>query len=144
MVRPPDDLHDPNRRSIVLGAGTTLDTGEDAPLMSDAIRSGDLLFLSGRAAVDPATGALRADDFAGQLQIVLGDALRVLAAAGSGPEHVLRVECWLADRVHFPEWNAQFAATFPPPRPARTTLVAEEFPVAGLLVEIQITAAVPG
>ena len=38
--------------------------------------SGNLLFLSGRAAVDPATGDLRADDFDGQLAIVLEDVAR--------------------------------------------------------------------
>jgi 2-iminobutanoate/2-iminopropanoate deaminase len=110
--------------------------------MSDATRLGNLLFLSGRAAVDPATGAVRADDFEGQLRIVLDDALAVLAEAGSGPEHVLRVECWLADPSDFAAWNAGFEAAFPPPRPARTTLVAG-LPLPGLLVELQLTAAVP-
>lgn len=139
MVRPPDDLRYP-RENVVLGAGTTLG-GADAPLMSDAVRWGDLLFLSGRAAVDPGTGAIRADDFDGQLRIVLDDALAVLAAAGSGPEHVLRVECWLADAADFAAWNAGYLATFPAPRPARTTLIAG-LPLPGLLVEIQLTAAV--
>jgi 2-iminobutanoate/2-iminopropanoate deaminase len=110
--------------------------------MSDATRFGDLLFLSGRAAVDPGTGSVRAPDFDGQLRIVLDDALAVLDEAGSGPEHVLRVECWLADAGDFPAWNAGFAATFPPPRPARTTLIAG-LPLPGLLVELQLTAAVP-
>jgi 2-iminobutanoate/2-iminopropanoate deaminase len=140
MVRPPDDLRY-RRQSILLGKGTTLDTGLDGPLMSDAIRWGDLLFLSGRAAVDPATGALRAQDFEGQLQIVLDDALSVLAEAGSGTDQVLRVECWLADAADFAAWNAGYAATFPPPRPARTTLVAG-LPLPGLLVELQLTAAI--
>jgi 2-iminobutanoate/2-iminopropanoate deaminase len=110
--------------------------------MSDAIRWGGLLLLSGRAAVDPTTGALRATKFADQLDIVLEDALAVLTEAGSGPERVLRVECWLADAADFAAWNARYAATFPPPRPARTTLVVPEFPVPGLLVEIQVTAGI--
>ena len=109
--------------------------------MSDATQWGDLLFLSGRAAVDPATGDVRAQDFDGQLRIVLEDAFSVLAEAGSGPEHVLRVECWLADPSDFAAWNAGFAAAFPPPRPARTTLVAG-LPLDGLLVELQLTAAI--
>jgi 2-iminobutanoate/2-iminopropanoate deaminase len=111
--------------------------------MSDATRWGDLVFLSGRAAIDPATGALLAEDFAGQLRIVLADALRVLEEAGSSPENVLRVECWLLDRADFAEWNRQYAEAFPPPRPARTTLVTAGLPIDGLLVEIQLTAAVP-
>ena len=111
--------------------------------MSDATRWENLLLLSGRAAIDPATGALRADDFAGQLRIVLEDAMAVLAAAGSGPEHVLRVECWLVNRGDFGELNAQFAAAFEPPRPARSTFVIAGLPVEGLLVELQLTAGVP-
>jgi len=142
MVRPPDDLR-LERGTIILGQGTTLDRAPDYPLMSDATRWGDLLFLSGRAAVDPATGAIRAEDFAGQLRIVLDDALKVLEKAGSNPDHVLRVECWLVDHGDFAEWNRQYAAAFPPPRPARTTLVVAGLPIPGLLVEIQLTAAVP-
>ncbi len=130
------------RTPIILGPGSTLGQA-DAPLMSDAVRWGDLLLLSGRAAVDPGTGAVRAPDFDTQCRIVLDDALAVLAAAGSSPEAVLRVECWLADRAHFSAWNAHWARVFPPPRPARTTLVAD-FAVPGLLVEVQLTAGVPG
>jgi 2-iminobutanoate/2-iminopropanoate deaminase len=110
--------------------------------MSDAIRWGDLLFLSGRAAVDPGTGQPRATDFAGQCEIVIADVLAVLEAGGSGAEHVLRVECWLADAADFPAWNELFAKSFPAPRPARTTTIGE-LPLPGLLVELQVTAGVP-
>jgi len=109
--------------------------------MSDAIGWGGLLFLSGRAAVDPATGELRATTFEEQLRIVLADILAVLEQAGSSPSQVLRVECWLRDRGDFQAWNAAYAVTFPPPRPARTTLVSD-FALDGLLVEVQLTAAV--
>lgn len=67
----------------------------------------------------------------------------VLVAAGSGPEHVLRVECWLADRSDFPTWNELWVELFPTAPPARTTLVAG-FALPGLLIEVQVTAAVPG
>jgi len=109
--------------------------------MSDAVRHGDLLLLSGRAAVDPATGAVRSEDFETQATIVIDDVFEVLADAGSGPEHVLRVECWLDDRRYFADWNRIFTARFPNPRPARTTLVTG-LPLPGLLIEIQVTAAV--
>ncbi len=114
--------------------------------MADATGYGGVVYLSGRAAVDPATGAVRASDFSGQLEIVLSDALTVLERVGSSPASVLRVECWLADRGDFAEWNAAYAETFPDPRPARTTLVVGPggFPVDGLLIEIQLTAAVGG
>src|ERR1700686_236327 len=111
-----------SRESYIHGAGTTLSGA--APLISDAVRFGDLLLLSGRAAVDPATGQVRGEDFETQAGVVLDDVCDVLAQLGSGPEHVLRVECWLARQEDFAAWNRLFAARFPSPRPARTTLVA--------------------
>jgi 2-iminobutanoate/2-iminopropanoate deaminase len=128
------------RQTLVLGGGSKLGGAE--PLISDATRWNDLLFLSGRAAVDPATGAPVAETFDAQARVVIDDVLRVLAAAGSAAEHVLRVECWLADAGDFSAWNDLFAATFPAPRPARTTLVSG-FAVPGLLIELQVTAGVP-
>jgi 2-iminobutanoate/2-iminopropanoate deaminase len=130
------------RSTFLIGEGTTLGPSTDGPLMTDAARWGDLVFLSGRAAVDPATGALRATGFAEQCRMVLDDIQIVLATAGSGPEHALRVECWLADGGDFAEWNAQYARVFPPPRPTRSTLVTG-FAVPGLLIEVQVTAGIP-
>ena len=111
-------------------------------LMSDAMQWGDVLFLSGRADVDPASGHVRGAEFRGQAERVLHDVASVLTAAGSGIEHVLRVECWLKHAHDFGAWNELWQATFAPPRPARTTLVAD-FAVDGLLIEVQITAGIP-
>ena len=109
--------------------------------MSDAIRHGDLVLLSGRAAVNPATGEVLAEDFEGQAAIVIDDVFAVLADAGSSPQDILRVECWLADRSDLAAWNRVFVDRFPSPRPASTTLITG-LPLPGLLIEIQVTAAV--
>jgi len=129
------------RRHIQVGAGSTM--GSDAPVIADAVQHGDLLFMSGRAPVDPATLEVVGDGFAEQAAIVLRDIQAVLDAAGSGWEHVLRVECFLADAGDFPEWNRIWSERFRPPRPARTTVVAG-FAVPGILIELQVTAAVVG
>ena len=128
-------------RHLVLGTGSTMGVAE--PLIADATEWNSTLYLSGRADVDPATLRVRSTDFAQQAKSVLLDIFRVLEESGSSPAHVLRVECYLARPADFEAWNAVFAESFPPPRPARTTTVAG-FPVPGLLVEIQVTAAVPG
>lgn len=110
--------------------------------MSEATRWGDLLFLSGRAAVDPVTFQLRSDSFEDQAGIVLDDVAAVLEAGGSGLEHVLRVECYLADAADFPAWNRIFGERFPSSPPARTTLVTR-FAVPGMRIEVQVIAGVP-
>lgn len=124
---------------LTVGGGTRLGSAE--PLFPDATEWAGVLYLSGRADVDPATGSVRSPDFEGQARRVLADAFAVLAEGGSDPAHVLRVECYLADAADFPAWNALFAEAFPAPRPVRTTLVAD-FALPGLKVELQITAAV--
>jgi 2-iminobutanoate/2-iminopropanoate deaminase len=117
--------------------------GGDAAVIADAVQHGDLLYLSGRAPVDPATLQLVGDGFEEQARIVLRDIAAVLTEAGSGWEHVLRVECYLADRADFPEWNRIWCERFVPPRPARTTVIAG-FAVPGMLIELQVTAVAPG
>jgi 2-iminobutanoate/2-iminopropanoate deaminase len=118
-----------------------LPVGGREPLIASAVRFGDLLFLSGRAAVEPETLRVVADDFETQARFVLDEIVAVLRDAGSGPQHVLRVECWLADAGDFPAWNRLYAEYFPAPPPARTTLVTG-FAVAGLLIEVQVTAGI--
>lgn len=128
-------------RHIVVGAGSTMGSGE--AVISDAVRFGDLLFLSGRAAVDPATLAVIDGGFAVQAQRVLGDIDAVLEAGGSSRAQVLRVECFLAEAADFAAWNRVWCEYFAPPRPARTTVVCE-FAVPGILIELQVTAAAGG
>jgi 2-iminobutanoate/2-iminopropanoate deaminase len=113
--------------------------GSGEAVISDAVRHGDLLLLSGRAAVDPATLTVIDGGFDAQAARVLADIDAVLAAAGSSRSHVLRVECFLADAADFPAWNAIWCDYFAPPRPARTTVVCD-FAVPGILIELQVTA----
>jgi 2-iminobutanoate/2-iminopropanoate deaminase len=126
---------------VTVGAGSSM--GGDDPTISDAVRCGDLVFLSGRAAVDPATLKVVGEDFLEQALIVLRDIEAVLTAAGSDWRHVLRIECFLADAADFPVWNRIWRERFDAPRPARTTVVSE-FAIPGILIELQVTAAVVG
>jgi 2-iminobutanoate/2-iminopropanoate deaminase len=119
-----------------------LPVGGQEPLLSAAVRWGDVLYLSGRAAVDPATLKVTSQDFEEQTRLVLEEVVGVLRQGGSGPEHALRVVCYLADRSHFSAWNRLYAEYFPAPRPARTTMVAD-FAVEGLLIEVEVTAGIP-
>ena len=119
-----------------------LPVGGGEPLMSTAVRWGDLLFLSGRAPIDTATMKIVSADFAVQTRKVLDDIVASLREAGSGPAHVLRVQCYLARPEDFAVWNTLWAEYFPAPRPVRTTIVTG-FVVPGMLIEIEVTAGIP-
>jgi 2-iminobutanoate/2-iminopropanoate deaminase len=128
-------------RHVTVGSGSSM--GGDDPTISDAVCVGDLVFLSGRAAVDPATLKVVSDDFEEQARVVLGDIEPVLRAAGSDWSRVVRIECFLADGSDFPAWNRIWRERFAAPRPARTTVVSQ-FAVPGILIELQVTASVAG
>jgi 2-iminobutanoate/2-iminopropanoate deaminase len=124
---------------IVVGE---LPVAGEEPLISSAVRWGDLLFLSGRAPVDTSTLEVVSDDFEEQTRAVLRDIDASLRAAGSSPEHVLRVQCYLLSPEHFADWNRLWAEYFPSPRPVRTT-ICTGFAVEGMLIEIEVTAGIP-
>ena len=119
-----------------------LPVGGSEPLISSAVTWGDLLFLSGRAPIDTSTMEVVSDDFEVQARRVLDDIAASLAEAGSGFEHVLRVQCYLADARDFGAWNAIWAEYFPSPRPVRTTIVTG-FTVPRMLIEVEVTAGIP-
>ena len=77
-----------------------------------------------------------------QARDVLRQIGEALADAGSGFEHVLRVQCYLLRASDFDAWNRIWAETFPAPRPVRTTITTG-FTVPGMLIEIEVTAGIP-
>ena len=82
---------------------------------------GNLVFVSGQAGRDPATGAL-APDVAAQTEQVLTNIATILEAAGSGLPHVIRCGVFLVDMKEFPSMNEVYARAFGAHRPARTTV----------------------
>lgn len=110
--------------------------------LSPAVRWGDLLFVSGQAAVDMRTLKIVSEDFEAQARYTVETIIDVLRRAGSGPEHVLRVECYLKNASDFAAWNKVYAEHFAEARPARTTVVCD-FVIPAMLVEVQVTAGIP-
>jgi 2-iminobutanoate/2-iminopropanoate deaminase len=103
---------------------------------------GRLVFVSGQAGRDPATGQL-ASDVTAQTEQVLKNIATILEAAGSGMAHVLRCGVFLVDMKDFPKMNEVYARAFGSHRPARTTVQVAGLPGDGLLVEIDAVAYVP-
>jgi 2-iminobutanoate/2-iminopropanoate deaminase len=109
---------------------------------SHAVEAGELVFLSGQTPIDPATGKLAAGDLAAQTRQCLQNLFRVLAAAGLGPDDVVKANVFLLDMGDFAAMNAVYATMFAAPYPARTTVGVAALPL-GARVEIELVARRP-
>jgi 2-iminobutanoate/2-iminopropanoate deaminase len=95
---------------------------------SAALRSGQLLFVSGQIPIDPASGEMVQGDIAAQTRRVLQNVGALLDAAGLSFAHVVRTTVFLADMNDFKAMNEAYAAFFTEPYPARSTIQAARLP----------------
>ena len=108
---------------------------------SQAIRVGQLLFVSGQVALDPETGALVQGDVATQTHSVLRNLKSILEAAGASLDDVVRTTVFLADLNDFAAMNDVYATYFTPPAPARSTIQVARLP-KDARVEIDLIASI--
>jgi reactive intermediate/imine deaminase len=106
---------------------------------SQAVKSGDLLFLSGQIPLDPATMQLVTGDIATQTRRVMDNLRAVLAAAGCTFADVVRTTIYLVDLGHFATVNETYGSYFEAPYPARATVQVAALP-KGAQVEIDVIA----
>jgi reactive intermediate/imine deaminase len=107
---------------------------------SQAVIEDDLVFLSScTAPADPDTGEV-ATTLAGQTEAVIGNIRRVLEAAGTSLDRVVKTTVYLADATAFPEFDAVYRSMFEEPRPARTTVGASLAHVPGALIAMDAIA----
>ena len=107
---------------------------------SQAVKAGDLVFVSGQLPVDPATGAFAGSDIATQTRQSLTNVKSILEAAGSSLADVVKTTVLLADIADFAAMNAVYAEFFSDPFPARACFAVKALPKAAL-VEIEAVAA---
>ena len=110
---------------------------------SPGMALGNLVFVSGQAGRDPATGRIAGPDVEAQTEQVLRNIATILEAAGSGLPHVIRCGVFLVDMREFPRMNEVYARIFGAHRPARTTVEVSGLPGDGLRVEIDAIAVIP-
>ena len=103
---------------------------------SQAVRHGNLVFLSGQVALDPATAALVGGGVAEQTRQVFRNLQAVCEAAGSSLDAILKLNIYLTDLGHFATVNAIMAETFSAPYPARATIGVAALPL-GAEVEVE-------
>lgn len=107
---------------------------------SQAVRSGNQVFLSGQIPLDPATGQLVEGDIATQSRRVFDNLAAVCAAAGGSLDQVVRVGIYLMDLGDFAAVNAVMAEYFTAPYPARSTIQVSGLP-RGARVEVDAILA---
>ena len=111
---------------------------------SQAIRAGDLLFVSGQIPLDPSTGELvGGDDPAAQADQVMRNIEAVLAAGGAALSDVVKCTIYLTDLAAFGAVNQVYGRRWPAPMapPARATVEVSALP-KGVLVEIDAIARI--
>jgi len=112
---------------------------------SQAIRVGDLVFVTGQTGRDPDTGRLE-DGIEAQSRRMLSNIDAILNAAGCSPADIVKATLLLADIQDFKAVDLIYSAWLPglgiTPLPARTAFAAASLP-AGALVMLDIVAAFP-
>jgi 2-iminobutanoate/2-iminopropanoate deaminase len=108
---------------------------------SQAIVAGSLVFCSGTAGIDSATG-VAPDGVEAQTEQALANLAAVLEAAGSSMAHLVKTTIFYADVDDFARLNEVYARHMPDPPPARSAPANVRLP-RGLLVSIDAIAVLP-
>jgi 2-iminobutanoate/2-iminopropanoate deaminase len=112
---------------------------------TQAIRAGDLIFVTGQTGRDPATGKLE-EGLEAQTRRTLSNVEAILNAAGCTQADIVKVTLLLADIKDFKAVDVIYAAWLPglgvTAWPARTAFEAAALP-AGALVMLDVVAAYP-
>lgn len=109
---------------------------------SQAIRSGDTVYLSGQTPLDPATGLLVEGDIQAQARRAFENLKAVCEAAGGSFDDVVRMGLYLVDLDQFAAVNAVMSDYFSQPYPARSTIGVASLP-RGAQFEVDAIMVLP-
>ena len=110
---------------------------------TDAVRAGELLFVSGVVPVDGEGRLVGGDDVVAQARQVLANLGAVLAAAGATFADVVKVTVYLTDIADRARINPVRQEAFGEARPASTLVEVSALAVPGAKLEIEAVALVP-
>lgn len=97
-------------------------------IYSQAVKAGNLVFLSAQAPISPVSNTVEREDFEGQLRQSLSNLAAVATSAGGDLGNVVKVTAFITDFANFPTLNAVMEEFFPKPYPARTTAEVARLP----------------
>lgn len=112
--------------------------------ISQGFRVGDLVFVSGQAAVGDNGEVVGVGDFGAQARKAVANLERVLLGAGSSLAQVIKVTILVTDMSHFSEVVELRKDVFTPPYPADTICEVSALAYPELMFEIEAVALVDG
>lgn len=101
---------------------------------------GNLVFLSGQAAINQAGDIVGAGDIEAQIEQAMSNIERALQAAGSSIERIFKITVYLTDMDNFEHILAMRRRYFSEPWPADTTVGVQSLALPDLLVELDVIA----
>ena len=126
-----------------MGNGVELDPGwewDDKIPMSQGVKIGNLIFISGQIALDPGGKVVGENDMAVQSERVYENIAAILKQAGGSADNIVKVTAYLTDMSRYPQYNQVRAKFFGSRRPASTTVEVSGLAFKGLLVEVEAVA----
>lgn len=128
----------PKREEIRIAA-----LGEPVSHYTEAVRFGDLLYVSGIVAMDPDGNVVGVGDAAAQTRRIFDNMKLILDAVGAGFEDVLKVNVYLRSIEDRPVINPIREEVFGDARPASTLVEVAKLILPDLLVEIEAVVGIP-
>ena len=114
----------------------------EAYAFSQGFRVGDLVIVSGQAALDEQGRIVGPGDFDAQAEQTFRNLARVLEAGGSSLERIVKVTIFLTDMANFPKIVELRRRWFSPPYPADTIVQVAALALPELEIEIEAIATV--
>ncbi len=108
---------------------------------SQAVRTGNLVFVSGQLPIDPATGAFAEGGIKELTRRSILNAKAILEQAGTDLAHVVKTTVFLVDMGDFAAMNEVYSQFFTEPFPARSAVAVKTLP-KGALVEMECIAEI--
>ena len=110
---------------------------------SQAVKAGNLMFISGQIPLDPETGDLVSKSIEDQAKQVLENVKSICEAAGCSLDDIVKISIFLTDLSNFAVVNDMMKEYFSEPYPARATVEVSGLPL-GVNVEIEAIVLING
>ena len=113
---------------------------DDNLSMSQGIRIGNFLYLSGQISLDADGVLVGRGSMTEQSKRVFQNIETILDRAGARPEHIFKISAFLTDMSRYSEYSAERTRFFMGRKPASTTVQVSALAFEGLLVEVEAVA----